>query len=411
MTLARLALIFAALLAFGGGAAAHDKSVSYSEWSLRGGDALHSRITLTARQATLLLGDAQAPRDPSQAAKWVFEQKLAVTNAGENCPKTGPARLVAAATGSIAVEIGFRCPGPLGEDLAIRSDAFYDLSAGHLHFIRFRAKGSFREAALSADVRSFQPFRASGGDGEKRAEAGFADFLGSGVRHIVGGPDHLAFLLGVLLAAATARRAVLAVTGFTIGHSISLAAAVGGVVALEGWAVEALIALTIWLVGVEALIRFSPREALPLSWAATAVVIAAGALTTVLGEGSALFWLGAAVITAAYLRLAATQGAEQGRALLGATTLFGLVHGFGFAGALEQAFTDRVGLGLRLLAFNIGVEIGQLLFVAVIAAGAFLVARLWPAERSRAPASAAAALMLCALGAYWLAQRSAFAAV
>ena len=143
-------------------------------------------------------------------------------------------------------------------------------------------------------------------------------YVALGVTHILGGLDHLAFVLGLLLLVRAPRRVVAVLTAFTVGHSVTLAAAAVGVARLPAAPVEASIALSI---------VFVAREAL-------------------LGDAGG-----------------------RPRAPVVAAVGFGLLHGFGFAGALA-ALGLPPGFGLpALFAFNLGVELGQLGVVVGVLAG------------------------------------------
>ena len=87
--------------------------------------------------------------------------------------------------------------------------------------------------------------------GGKFKSAGFIDFVKMGIMHIFTGVDHMSFLLGLVLISRRLRDLVFVVSGFTLGHSITLALAVTGIIRPHGQYIDALIALTIALVGVE----------------------------------------------------------------------------------------------------------------------------------------------------------------
>ncbi|HEY5939025.1 MAG TPA: HupE/UreJ family protein [Kofleriaceae bacterium] len=148
-----------------------------------------------------------------------------------------------------------------------------------------------------------------------------------GVEHILGGPDHLAFVIGLLLVLQLAidRRLLLTITAFTIAHSLTLALAVLGVVRVPIAPVEACIALSVLLVAREATHQ-EPTAIRRWPW------LAAGA--------------------------------------------FGLIHGLGFAAALGEIGLPRAALAWSLVWFNVGVELGQLAVVAVVVAIAWLWRRL-----------------------------------
>lgn len=180
------------------------------------------------------------------------------------------------------------------------------------------ALGSGREP-FTAVLLSSQPSLRLPGEGEPdgRFLATAVAYLELGVEHILLGVDHLLFVLGLLLLV-RGRGALLAtITAFTLGHSVTLGLAVLGIVELRPAPVEAVIALSI---------VFLARE-------------------VIRGPDTASL-------------------ARQRPWLIAAG--FGLLHGFGFAGALSGLGVPENAIPLSLAAFNVGVELGQLAFVAVI---------------------------------------------
>lgn len=163
-----------------------------------------------------------------------------------------------------------------------------------------------------------------------RAPAGTAEvawsYLLLGVDHILGGIDHLLFVLALLLIVRGGKRIVATVTAFTVAHSITLVAATMGWVHVPGPPVEAIIALSIVFVAAEVVhgLRGKPGLTARAPW-----VVAFS---------------------------------------------FGLLHGFGFAGALAEIGLPQQAIPVALLMFNVGVELGQLIFVAaVLMVGAVLI--------------------------------------
>lgn len=147
-------------------------------------------------------------------------------------------------------------------------------------------------------------------------------YTGLGITHILGGPDHLLFVLTLMLLIRGKARLLGAVTAFTLSHSLTLAAAALGWLNMPGPPVEAVIALSIVFMASEALKRPDTDARLPLSqrapWA-----LAFG---------------------------------------------FGLLHGLGFGSALMEIGLPQSAVPVALLAFNVGVELGQLLFIACVLA-------------------------------------------
>jgi hydrogenase/urease accessory protein HupE len=150
-----------------------------------------------------------------------------------------------------------------------------------------------------------------------RGQVGWTYFV-LGVEHILSGIDHLFFVLALLMVVAGWRKLIGTITAFTVAHSITLALAALGFVQIPGPPVEAVIALSIVFVAAE-IIR--GRQGNP-------------------GLAARLPWIVAFT--------------------------FGLLHGFGFAGALSEIGLPQSAIPLALFTFNVGVEAGQLLFVGTV---------------------------------------------
>jgi hydrogenase/urease accessory protein HupE len=143
-------------------------------------------------------------------------------------------------------------------------------------------------------------------------------YLWLGTEHILLGVDHLLFVFALLLIVSDTRRLIITITAFTLAHSITLGAATLGFVNIPQQPVEAVIALSILFLAVE-LVHGKQGEK---------------------GTAAKRPWLIAFV--------------------------FGLLHGFGFAGALAEIGLPQQAIPLTLIFFNIGVELGQLAFVALV---------------------------------------------
>jgi len=175
-------------------------------------------------------------------------------------------------------------------------------------------------------------------------------FVPSGVHHILIGPDHLLFLLGLLLLGGSIKQLLLVVTAFTAAHSITLSLAALGMVIPPASAVEPAIALSVIYVGADNLLVRGGRD------------------------------------TRAWIAFA-----------------FGLIHGFGFANVLRDMDLPSRALGWTLFGFNIGVELGQLAVVAVVAS-----ALAW--VRSRSPVAGTrlafvGSIIVMLVGAFWFVER------
>lgn len=223
--------------------------------------------------------------------------------------------------------------------------SFLTRLGGHRHLVRIATSGATRDVLLTAESP-----RATLGDtakpGEPRA-ASFGTFVRLGLSHILTGADHLVFLAGLLLVRGRLRDYVALVTAFTVAHSVTLALAALHVVSLSPRVVEPAIALSIVYVGLESLVvQTAPK-----------------------------------------------------RPVL--TFLFGLVHGFGFAGGLEELSLERARILPALVGFNLGVECGQLVALSVMLPLVLVVTK----RHGREPVRKALAVAVSVAGAAWLVAR------
>ncbi len=180
-------------------------------------------------------------------------------------------------------------------------------------------------------------------------------YLITGIEHIILGYDHIAFLVAVVLWARRVVPVIKVVTAFTIAHSITLSLAALNVVVIPGTVVEPAIAASIVYVAME---NFFTRD-IDRRWRVTFA--------------------------------------------------FGLVHGFGFAGALREVGLPTNAVATALAAFNIGVEIGQVAIVSIVVPALIAVDRLTAVDRAKPVRAAALVYSLSALitvlGSYWLLTR------
>jgi len=250
----------------------------------------------------------------------------------ERCELVSP-RSASASMGAISERWSVRCVGGLrGERIAIEglSATLTDV------LVRIEAQGgAVRIARLTPREPAFV-VPAEAGRGEVAAT-----YLRLGIEHILGGIDHLLFVLALVLLVRGTGRLVATVTAFTVAHSITLAAATLGFVHVRQGPVEAVIALSIVFVAGE--IAHEARGHPGLT--------------------ARRPWIVAFV--------------------------FGLLHGLGFAGALREVGLPEQSIPVALLFFNVGVEMGQLLFIACALPLVSLARRSagrWPAASAQIPA-------------------------
>ncbi len=182
-------------------------------------------------------------------------------------------------------------------------------------------------------------------------------YLDLGFEHILGGPDHLLFVLGLLLLVGRARPLIKTITAFTVGHSLTLSWVALGFMRVPSGLVELLIAVSVLVLAVE-------------------LAGPGGSNANLLRRKPWIMACG-----------------------------FGLLHGMGFAGALAEVGLPREEIPLALFSFNLGIEFGQLVFVAAI--GAVLVATRRPRARAPEWMARVPAYGIGCFAAYWCFERAA----
>ena len=275
---------------------------------------------------------------------------VAVLAGDRRCvPGTGMAK---AADTHVSVTVTWRCP-PDG-DLHYRVTLFQDVDPAARHLVLIATEGTERELALYKNA----PEIALSGTAPSVWQV-VGRFIQAGIEHIFLGYDHIAFLLAVILWGQRLWPLVKVVTAFTIAHSITLSLAAMQIFAVPSAIVEPAIAASIVFVAAENFFSRNVDRRWPVTFA------------------------------------------------------FGLVHGFGFAGALQEIGLPPNALVPALAAFNFGVEIGQMVIVALAFPLLLLsdrIGRGGEAHKGRHPSlvySVSAAILV--LGLYWLIERTVFA--
>ncbi len=244
--------------------------------------------------------------------------------------------------------------GLAGQEIAI---AYPIANPGLATIARVHGEGASPQTILLQPGENLLAIPLPAAEGE---DGTFGEFLRLGFEHIWQGIDHLLFVTGLIVVARTWRRILVTVTGFTIAHSLTLGLAALDVIRLSTRAVEAVIALSIVFLAVE--IAKGPRDT--LTWRRPVAVAAS----------------------------------------------FGLLHGFGFASVLREVGLPDEGVLSALLAFNVGIEIGQVIFAGLVFAALQLALKLTLRTRDvpsegRLPFQHFAAYFLGITASYWMIER------
>lgn len=377
---------------------AHTRSQSHSVWEIKG-EEVDLVMTIPALEAARLSNDASEPSD--DRLKAYLSDRVYPLAGGKRCPVVPPVETLSAAQGFRKFDFTFRCATP--NDLQVHSAAFFDLVSSHTNFAQVQnaLTGEFTEQLITTEHRTVD---VTGGEGGRLKSARFVEFVRMGILHIFTGVDHMSFLLGLVLISRRLRDLVFVVTGFTIGHSLTLALAVTGVLRPHAEYIDALVALTIALIGAENIVVQTHKPTLVALIVAGS--LASMALLNALGFGGlpSLLLLGSGLFTANYLMISGRLR-DAGRIRILITLVFGLIHGFGFAADLLELQLPPERLAELLVGFNVGVEIGQLVLVA----GATLAVGLLVKYKLALPRPLVvdvASSFLVALGVFWFVSRS-----
>ncbi len=392
---------------------AHGRSTSSSVWRIQPG--LHPEAQVRVR---VLVSDLQRAVVETQgltadeirnrpvasaAVNDYLTEHVALFGGGSRCAVRGPVTSVPSVDPShLARRWRVRCAaaGPL----VLNIDPFIEAVPSHFHLARaVIADGVVIERIFALDKSSFV-LPKCGEDGSTGG-ASFREYVGLGIEHIATGVDHLLFLLALLLIGVSLREVATIVTGFTVAHSVTLTLGVLGWVEPRSAAIEALIGFSIAIVAIEnfALTVGSTtrRRILTGTGAGLAGVTLAAAAGAVAVPVLALVGLGLFVLC--YLGL--VQRVDRpARLRWFVAFVFGLIHGFGFAGLLTEIGFPPGHMAPALLGFNLGVEVGQLVLVALVWPVLRVLQRLGSARYRRLVHLGSTPIL--AAGVYWFLSRS-----
>ena len=275
----------------------------------------YAKVTINGRTVEYALTLSVEPLPPPEDLARAVARNVIVEADGTRCEVViTPQALQSPHGATVSVVVLYACRAPVG--LLQITDGMTDVVGPKHHTIAdFQWASGNQQVVFENDKRvaelAIGDGRAANGSGPIAA-ATFVSYFGQGVEHILLGFDHVLFVLVLILPGGTLRSLLTVITAFTVAHSITLAVSVLGIFTLPGGLVEPVIALSIAYVAFENL--YSMR---------------------VLTRRTAVGFV------------------------------FGLVHGFGFAGALAEVGLPANGLAAALVGFNLGVEAGQALLIAV----------------------------------------------
>ena len=346
---------------------AHYFSESFSKWNVVDNkvEANFSLLTLESTRIFQVENYQKIMFEENLSETDVFKiylsQHLKVTSEGKSCSLVDEIKELNSQEGSLNLSLNFECPS--NKEIKIINNALFNLVQSHIHIARIYIDNNlYTEKALFFNDQSIDL-------NEEKENNSFSNsfykFFSLGLDHILSGYDHLLFILGLLLLVTNLKRLLLVITGFTIGHSLTLSLSVINIIQVKSSLVEALIGYTIMFVGLEYLYKENNDHRVSMIFITTLslLLLIFGNLINpnfpyFLISGILLFSLG-------YFYLLKNLNSENNLLSI-ITIIFGLIHGFGFGGFLLGSKISSENIFSGLLGFNLGVEVGQIIFVLLI---------------------------------------------
>ncbi len=391
---------------------AHARSISYSTWEIDGNQVhVTVRVPWIEVQRSLPLFAASSnqplPENESENALRIYLLTHFVLLSGEQSCMPSSADFVAARSGDptrITREWTLNCPET--RNLRMRNDALFDMSPAHLHFARIRiGSATPTEKVFSFSEREWKltDLKADHDVSGSR----LIDYLWLGITHILSGIDHLLFLLALLVVGGSGWQIARLVTGFTVAHSITLALGVLNLVRPASAVIEALIGLSIVLVAVENFWLTTNEKTRSQIFRILVMIGGGTIIAAMVGflQIPPLVLLGLGIFSLCYFLLLREAGTISDLRWFVAF-VFGLVHGFGFAGAIAEVALPANRVAVALVGFNLGVELGQLGVVILVWPLLLFLNYSMPAKRGTLVIQASSAIIL-AIGIFWFLTRAA----
>ena len=338
---------------------AHTRSVSYSSW-LMTNDEIVMTFSAPAREVTKLKEYKTLYPDLSASLNKHLLDSIILNPEGSLVKS----KSLITEQGTIAIEQTYKIKA--NSLLAIEINAFYEVSSNHTHYATHKTTdGKNRSIILNQNNRSFEVIPNSHNLKDESFQAVLLGYINLGFTHILSGFDHLVFLLVLLLLCRSLKELIFTATGFTIGHSLTLFLAASNLLIPNIKIIESLIGLTIVIAAIEAIrlpIIELKRVRMLSIWLFVSIFLISFFTSYI---NNSLLIIGMGVLTISYLRLIEDENASSKyRPLL--ATIFGIIHGFGFANILNEIGIIKANFLLALFGFNIGVELGQILVLSVL---------------------------------------------
>ena len=375
----------------------HQRSESYSKWSVEE-DENHTLVNVAF---TIRLSNLNKLEGPL-VGEWedrISAYIISSFTTDSDCLQESKHRVMTSRTDDIfKVSWTLSCNQMLEE---IKTNVFFDRDPTHSHIARYIYDSNLSTEKLFTTQTKAWNLKDIYSSKESSVNSSFKEYVLLGIKHISTGYDHLAFLFGLLLLNQRLKRLVLAITGFTLGHSLTLSLAVLDLVRPVNSFIEALIGFSIALLGLEFLIRHSKSNSTYVKNISYFLFLFLLLYFIFSGGSNSLGLVGLFVFSFCYLTLVSKNLSSFFSLFI--ASIFGLIHGFGFGGFLFEVGFSEDNILKTLFGFNLGVEIGQLMAMSLFILIIFGISKL--DIKNKEYINPLLATFLVTLGTYWFVYR------
>ena len=396
-TLGSLLASILLLISFQNESLAHTKSVSYSSWAIQD-EVVIVNFTVASREVTKLMEyQVNYPSLTDSLRSHLMEHIYS-----DNMISKPVINILNTEPGTTGLSLKFNIDQVEGYIFDV--NIFFNQIPSHVHYAKINYEsGQKRTMVLNENNHQITFLTTADEPLEQASFDSFKQYLGLGFTHILEGIDHLLFLLALFILCKSFKNLIFAATGFTIGHSLTLALAASNIVIPEVNIIESLIGWTIVLASIEAL-NIPKHEMRKIQLGILIMVMTMSALSLFsIVDFKTGFIIGLGLLTLAILRLNEDrEESEKLRPML--AIIFGTIHGFGFANILNEINLDRTNFLFSLLGFNLGVEIGQILvLLSMWILTTYLVTKIHTKDMQKITHLVSS--ILCSIGLYWFLTR------
>ena len=346
---------------------AHYFSESYSNWVILD-NKVSATFTILKLEATRVLQidkfqEIGQEKQLSEGEVFLeyFKPRISVLESSKKCLLDKVPSLINGKDEYHTIELSYLCDTT--NSIKIINNVLFDIAQSHVHLSRISINDQILEKALFYNDQTIFI-----NDLKTNKEKSFVDsltnFISTGMNHILTGFDHLIFLMGLIILVNNFKHLLIVITGFTLGHSVTLALVALNIVVPNTLMIEALIGFTILFIAAEYMMKdeknFIPIIAILLS------ILTFAAISSLFLQISItlISFIALILITIGYFGILRNLE-NKGSFRMIITSLFGVIHGFGFGTFLFNSEFDQTNIISALFGFNLGVEIGQIIFLMI----------------------------------------------